>query len=205
MERMVSVGMHNMSPEITEHLAALLPAEGSLLDIGCGDGTFLRSLPDKQYALFGIDPVDRSTLPAHIHFCRAMAEALPFADESMDAVIMQCVFSLCQPEKTVKEVHRVLKRGGKLLIADLYARNKTVLTTQSALLGRIEKKEQLAAYWEKDFLLEETHDETAALTQMYVQTIFDAEGDSCLACADLPLLKRAKAGYAIWVWQKPVP
>ncbi len=191
-----------LSPEITEHLRALLPPEGAVLDIGCGSGAFLRSLQDDVYSLLGVDPVDPGAFPERILFYQAEAESLPFADESMDVVVMQCVFSLCQPEKTVAEIKRVLKRSGRLLLADLYAKGESVAAQESTLLGRIERKEELEAYFQKDFLLRETIDETPALTQMYIQAIFEGDDNNCIACADLSLIKKAKCGYAIWVFER---
>jgi len=48
------------------------------------------------------------------------AEALPFPDHDFDAVISNGVFNLTlNKEKALKETHRVLKPGGRLLLADM--------------------------------------------------------------------------------------
>ena len=48
------------------------------------------------------------------------AEALPFPDASFDAVISNGVFNLTlDKEKALQEAHRVLKPGGRLMLADM--------------------------------------------------------------------------------------
>ena len=48
------------------------------------------------------------------------AEALPFPDNDFDAVISNGVFNLTlDKEKALQEAHRVLKPGGRLMLADM--------------------------------------------------------------------------------------
>jgi SAM-dependent methyltransferase len=59
-------------------------------------------------------------LDRHVSFVRGDAEALPLADGSFDAVLCEC--SLCTfPAKprAVREMRRVLRRGGRLALADV--------------------------------------------------------------------------------------
>lgn len=105
----------------------------TVLDIGCGAG-FDSLLAAKQVGLTGrVIAVDMT--PAMLEKTRAgaralglsnldvregYAEALPADDASVDAVISNGVINLC-PDKTavMNEVHRVLKPGGRFLIADI--------------------------------------------------------------------------------------
>jgi arsenite methyltransferase len=57
---------------------------------------------------------------ANVTFQVEEAEALPFPDATFDAVISNGVFNLTlDKEKALQETHRVVKPGGRLLIADM--------------------------------------------------------------------------------------
>lgn len=54
-------------------------------------------------------------------FLTADAENLPFEDSSFDILISECCFSVfSDPKKALREAKRVLVSGGKLLISDLW-------------------------------------------------------------------------------------
>ena len=90
-----------------------------ILDVGCGTGANLEMLADFG-AAEGVDISDEA-----LEFCRAkglkthkgLAEKLPFPDESFDIVTaLDVVEHLDDDVAGLKEMHRVLKRGGKTLI-----------------------------------------------------------------------------------------
>ena len=57
---------------------------------------------------------------AHVTFQVGDAEGLPFPDSTFDAVISNGVFNLSlDKEKALAEAHRVLKPGGRLMLADM--------------------------------------------------------------------------------------
>lgn len=95
-------------------LTALHDKGGSVLDLGCGEGQRRRHFSCITY--IGIDPlVLRETYP--FPFLKAMGEHLPFSDCVFDIVTSIEVFDhLLDPERTVKEILRVLKAGGNLLV-----------------------------------------------------------------------------------------
>jgi len=90
-----------------------------ILDVGCGTGGNLEMLA-KFGAAEGVDVSDDA-----LEFCqskgltvhRGLAEALPFAAESFDVVTaLDVVEHLDDDVAGLKEMHRVLKTGGKTLI-----------------------------------------------------------------------------------------
>jgi len=55
----------------------------------------------------------------NVFFARASAQALPYADESFDLVISNGVFNLVEDKpQALAEVHRVLRPGGRVHVAD---------------------------------------------------------------------------------------
>jgi 8-oxo-dGTP diphosphatase len=103
----------------------------SLLDIGCGSGEYLRAAAQHGIPrLVGIDESPERLQQAqancpHAELHLARAERLPFADQSFDAVLAAQVLHeialFGQPgdlEKTLSEIRRVLKHGGRLIALD---------------------------------------------------------------------------------------
>ena len=95
---------------------------GKLLDIGCGDGKYLAHMRSKGWRVEGvdIDPVAakyvREKLGIIVHF--GELEKLKFPDNSFDAITMNHVIEhLHDPASFVRECHRILKVGGKLVMA----------------------------------------------------------------------------------------
>lgn len=108
---------------------ALAGAPKTALDVGCGEGRFCRMLSAEGVACTGIDPtralldhargLDRAST-----YIEARGEALPFEDGSFDLVVSYLSL-LDMPEITapIAEMARVLKPGGRLLIANCNAFN----------------------------------------------------------------------------------
>ena len=90
---------------------------------------------------------------ANVEFRLGEIENLPVADSSMDAVISNCVINLCQDKKRVfKEVHRVLKPGGRMMVSDIVLKaplpaviRGSVEAYVSCIAGAALKKQYLAA------------------------------------------------------------
>lgn len=107
-----------------EYLVELgLPEEGRFLEIGCGPGFVTDALRETRPALsvVGLDldatlvGVARQRMPA----VRADAKHLPFADASVDFVYARLVVRhLVDPGGALAEMRRVLRPGGRVVIAD---------------------------------------------------------------------------------------
>jgi ubiquinone/menaquinone biosynthesis C-methylase UbiE len=101
--------------------------EGTLVEIGAGTGPNLRHLP-VELTVLAVEPNPFM----HRHFLReardsgrpatlihGRAEALPFRDESVDAVLSTLVLcSVAETGMALAEVLRILKPGGRLLFVE---------------------------------------------------------------------------------------
>ncbi len=116
--------------ELTASVAADLPNRGTVVDVGCGTGTFAIAFaaqrPDAQ--LIGVDGdpsilelAQRKPGATAIDWREGLASDLPLADDSADAVTMSLVLHHLLPSAkhaALAEIHRVLRPGGRLHIAD---------------------------------------------------------------------------------------
>lgn len=106
-----------------------------ILDIGCGAGvdTFLAAIMvGSKGSVIGVDIVPEMIARAqrnlkmmdldNIKFQKGSGENLPFSDEIFDVVISNGVINLMpDKEAALSEIIRVLKPGGRLMVADQIA------------------------------------------------------------------------------------
>ena len=92
------------------------------LDIGCGAGQEMIPLVDLGAQGIGIDPAPEigrapwGERASRVAFTRGMAEALPFRDGSFDVVICRVALPYMDNRVALREMARVLRRGGRLLL-----------------------------------------------------------------------------------------
>jgi SAM-dependent methyltransferase len=95
---------------------------GSLLDVGCGDGYWSRYFSKYASKVVGIEPYEVDLKKAqqyaipNTEFLFATAEKMPFNDKSFDKIVSVCVFEhLYDDLAAFREFHRVLSDKGIVL------------------------------------------------------------------------------------------
>jgi len=178
-----------------------------LLDVGCGLGATTAFLTGTGYRVTGVEPSPpllkeaRRRCPG-ADLLPGSAEALPFADATFDGVFMECVLSLVgERAAALSEAARVLRPGGRLVVSDVYARDRVGLAPPAHFE---------AAFQSNGYELESWEDHTDALIQLVARMVFAGiSADSltrllgCEACAPIrpggvtgPAgRRRADAGY----------
>ena len=131
-------------------LASIKEGE-TVLDLGSGAGfdSFLAaSMVGPRGKVIGVDMtpemINRARENAdkgsysNVQFVPGELEDLPVDDNSMDAVISNCVINLVPDKKKVfKEVFRVLKPGGRLMVSDLVLRQKLPISIENSIEGYV--------------------------------------------------------------------
>ena len=146
-------------------LASLKVGE-TVLDLGSGAGfdCFLAAKRvGKSGKVIGVDMTPEMLKRArenaskggykNVEFREGEIEALPVDDDSVDAVISNCVINLStDKEQVFKEMFRVLKKGGRFMVSDLTLNGEipeelrnSVAAYVGCIAGAISKEEYLAA------------------------------------------------------------
>ncbi|HDS01968.1 MAG TPA: class I SAM-dependent methyltransferase [candidate division Zixibacteria bacterium] len=123
----------------------LAQIDGRILDVAAGRGASLKYLVDKvgefEQAV-GVDFSEQNLNQAknqfddnRIIFLKMRAEELDFDDNQFDLVaIVNSLHHLDNPQKSLEEMHRVLKPGGLLLVSEMYNDNQSERQRSHVLL-----------------------------------------------------------------------
>jgi arsenite methyltransferase len=178
------------------------PEGARLLDVGCGSGASVGWLRARGYQASGVDlspPLLAAGRAAGLPLARASAEALPGHDGSFDGVLCECVFCLLKrPARALREFHRVLRPGGRLILTDLYRR-------ASRVDGELPSRQELEAVAGRaGFHVEFWEDHSPLLAELAAQLVL-AHGSLQAFCKAAPGLGSAseRPGYYLLVAAKP--
>lgn len=104
-----------------------IPNNSNVVDIACGNGRLLKMLSSKGlFNGYGVDISEKmieqaKMLNPSMNFYVAGCEKLPFEDNFIDLMTVSASFHhFPDVEKFAKEVNRVVKKGGKIYIAEIY-------------------------------------------------------------------------------------
>ncbi|HBS59225.1 MAG: DVU_1556 family methyltransferase [Bacillota bacterium] len=177
--------------------------KAKVADVGCGTGITVQYLRDKYgLSATGVD-ISATRLQqgrartAGLRLLRAAAEALPFADDSLDGVLMECSLSVMQDaDRVLAEVGRVLSPGGKLGITDMYFRSvvqgdlppgcEPQLNAKAGIMTRAELAALLAA---KGFNIITWEERTDSLKEFVARFIME-HGSAEALCQCLALRQK---------------
>lgn len=113
------------------HVKQFIPAQSIVCDVGCGyKGNFLFSLANEVDAGYGFDiAVDANMSTDTIHLQSVdINQSIPLADNSVDIVTSLAVLEhLSNRVDHLREIYRILKPGGNLLLTTPTPKNKPLL------------------------------------------------------------------------------
>src|SRR5512138_653352 len=129
--KICTLGQAYQLRKVTVDQALIKPGD-AVLDVGCGTGevTLLAKTRAKDGKVYGIDPAPEMIAVARrkaarkgldIDFRVGVIEVLPFPDASIDVVTSSLMMHHLTEDlkaRGLAEIYRVLKPGGRLLIAD---------------------------------------------------------------------------------------
>jgi ubiquinone/menaquinone biosynthesis C-methylase UbiE len=136
-------------------------SRSEILDLGCGAGHLSFALAPHVRTVTAVDlsaemlmvvaQEARTRRLENIRTCRGAAEGLPFSDQSFEYVCTRySAHHWADLPKSLSEMHRVLKAGGRLMIIDVIAPNAALLDTHLQTLELLRDVSHVRNYsWEE--------------------------------------------------------
>lgn len=129
-ETLLGALAHGKERELVFSLAALRPGQRAL-DAGCGTGIYATALAQKGLSVTAIDSSPEmlglaaskaAAQHVNVDFSQASVQRLPFRDNEFDLVVTIGVLCFVSGRLgSVKEMRRVLKPGGRVVVGTLNA------------------------------------------------------------------------------------
>lgn len=103
-----------------------------VLDLACGTGIITKSIANKSKSIYAVDITDKMVSVTkemceseefnHIHVLKGNAEKLNFQNDFFDLIITRLsIHHFKNPDIVIKEMKRVLKDSGRIIIVDIYS------------------------------------------------------------------------------------
>jgi ubiquinone/menaquinone biosynthesis C-methylase UbiE len=124
---------------------ACLPAE-RVLDVGCGTGQIARALAPKVREVVGVDispeMLAKADVPPNVKLVNADARYMKEVGSEFDCVVARMVFHhiVYRLEDAVAECYRMLRPGGKIVIAEGVPPSRTLGFWYSAMFSLKEER-----------------------------------------------------------------
>lgn len=129
---------------IVEHCG--IASGTTVCDLAAGTGKLTRLLEPTGVSLLAVEPVEgmsrhlRDALPG-VPVLAGVAEAIPFAGESLDAVTVAQAFHWFDADPAFAELHRVLRPGGRVgLVWNARDRSVDWVDALWSIMDRVEKQ-----------------------------------------------------------------
>lgn len=192
-------------------LKTVVTSPFSLLDIGCGRGNRLNAISKSfpNSVLYGIDNDEDNCDSASKACPRATilhgdAQSLPLSSGSFHIALCECTLSLlAQPLDCLKEIFRVLRPGGFLILSDLFIPETEITRIPLSSEGFI--RNLATSGWfnqaatSSGFSVQSFQDCKDALLEYVAQMIFDGSFCCTLPRETATALKNFHASYGLWV------
>jgi ubiquinone/menaquinone biosynthesis C-methylase UbiE len=133
----------------------------NFLDIGCGTGWAVgqvAALAGNKGSFYGVDLSSKMIEKAKknfrdnkaVHFIQADVESIPLGSDFFDAIICTNSFHhYLHPDSALKEIHRLLKNGGKLFLLDPTADTWFIKLVDK--IGKLVEHEHVKLYKTEEF------------------------------------------------------
>ena len=153
-----------------------------ILDVGSGKGKFTRPLKDRGFEVVGVEPAEKlieisRQLYPDIEFVQASATRLPFPDGSFDGIIcVEVLEQIPEVEQAIREMARVLRPGGLMLILDNNFRSlhpRYMIPTP--LWNRFWGEDSKWRLYPRDFVFQEHHFIPRRLNQLIKKYFTDSD------------------------------